>query len=212
MNLIYNKDEILVYELAFIAESDFLQAEQQLPNFPPRLQEKIKKYPHRLDRCLRIGGKWLLQQIIEDLGLGQQFSLEQLQYTSNNKSHFANQLYFSIGHSGHTVVTAASIHQQLGIDIEEIKPIQLIDYISYLSDKELYFLQKSVRPVHDFYTIWTKKEALAKLIGMGITFNFKEFTVLQNEVQINASTIRFEEIHANPNYKIMLAYKVVNGL
>jgi len=212
MNLIYNKDEIRVYELALITESDFLQVEQQLPSFPFSVQEKIKKYHLRLDKCLRIGGKWLLQQIIKDFGLGHQFGLEQLQYTLDNKSHFGDQLFFSIGHSGHTVVTAASIHRQLGIDIEEIKPIQLIDYISYLSDEELFFLQKSMRPVHDFYTIWTKKEALAKLLGMGIAFNFKEFTVLQNEVQINAHTILFEEIHANPNYKIMLAYRVTNGL
>ena len=210
MNLIYNKEDIRVLELSFIDEDDFLKAELQLPNFPFELQDKISKYSQRLDRCLRIGGKWMLQQLIKDFDLSHQLGLDQLQYSSENKSFFTSQLFFSIAHAGNRVVTAASIHQRLGIDMEEIKAIQLTDYIAYLTHEELLFLQKSLRPVNDFYTLWTKKEALAKLMGMGIEFNYKETSVINNTTKIGSMAIQFEEISTQPNYKIMLAHDILN--
>lgn len=207
MNLIYHQKGIRILEHTLMEENDFTQVEQQLTYLPTELQEKINKYSNRIDRCLRIGGKRMLQQLIEDFGMHHLLGLEQLAYTAENKSHLGNRLFFSMAHSGKNVITAASIDHRLGIDIEEIRPIQLIDYISYLSDEELFFLQRSIRPVNDFYVIWTKKEALSKLLGLGITMNFKEITVLDKEVQMNTHSIRFEEIHSNPNYKIMLAYQ-----
>ncbi len=87
---------------------------------------------------------------------------------------------FNISHSGNTVVCAVS-DSPVGIDVEEIRPIDLCIAKRICTDDDLEYLFGHT-PVdedfvetsdHDllvrFFKIWTAKEAYFKCLGTGIT-------------------------------------------
>lgn len=92
---------------------------------------------------------------------------------------------FNISHSGDMVVCAVD-DNPVGIDIEQIRPIDLSISKRICTDKELLYLFGHAPAEHDFkytnnaetlsrfFELWTYKEAYGKFIGNGIS-NPKSF-------------------------------------
>lgn len=92
---------------------------------------------------------------------------------------------FNISHSGDTVVCAVD-DNPVGIDIEQIRPIDLSISKRICTDKELLYLfghapaeydfkyTNSAETLSRFFELWTYKEAYGKFIGNGIS-NPKSF-------------------------------------
>lgn len=86
---------------------------------------------------------------------------------------------FNISHSGDIVVCAVG-NSPVGIDVEEIRPIDLKVAKRICSNNELVYLFGHIPTDQDFvyttdkeiltrfFEIWTKKEAYAKWVGTGI--------------------------------------------
>ncbi|MGE7878509.1 4'-phosphopantetheinyl transferase family protein [Peribacillus muralis] len=65
------------------------------------------------------------------------------------------------------------------MDIEEVRPVDLNLFSSFLSLEELINL-KSISPVHQldyFYDIWTLKESYTKALGLGLTLPLKQYSI-----------------------------------
>jgi 4'-phosphopantetheinyl transferase len=79
---------------------------------------------------------------------------------------------FSISHSGDLVVAAFAVEAPVGIDVERLDNSLQVDQLTrlVLSDSETQAL--AARPPeerqHDFFTWWTRKEAIAKAAGTGL--------------------------------------------
>jgi 4'-phosphopantetheinyl transferase len=89
-------------------------------------------------------------------------------------------LNFNISHSENILALAVSFDCELGIDIEVVK--HDIDFFSIAKmhfDKKSFELLCAVSPpraAHFFYRLWTRKEALTKMYGVGITAeSYNEF-------------------------------------
>jgi 4'-phosphopantetheinyl transferase len=106
-------------------------------------------------------------------------------------------LKFNYSHSGDYIIYAFTTDNEIGVDIEEIKDISEIDELSrtHFSDEELsiYFeLENPDEKKQLFYKIWTRKEALLKAEGSGITIDLKSLTVLTtNEKKSNQIKVKF---------------------
>ena len=87
--------------------------------------------------------------------------------------------HFNISHCKNAVCCVLS-QEEVGVDIEEIKEYKegLAAYIS--NDEELLSLHNSDNKADDFYKLWTKKEAVFKLLGSGITNDIKNVLVNNN--------------------------------
>lgn len=90
-------------------------------------------------------------------------------------------LNFNVSHSGDLAVIAFLYANELGVDVEEIQPIPDMLLISekYFSPKEnqgLKELPKDQQP-WGFFRCWTRKEAYAKAIGLGMSTPFNDFSV-----------------------------------
>jgi 4'-phosphopantetheinyl transferase len=74
--------------------------------------------------------------------------------------------------------------KEVGIDIEEIKEYKesLAEYIC--NEQELNLLHCSDNQADEFYKLWTRKEAVFKKLGSGITKDIKN--VLNNNVVIDS--------------------------
>lgn len=107
-------------------------------------------------------------------------------YNEHGKPYFEGRddLFFSISHCGSAVAVAVD-DEEVGVDIEEVKRYKerMVNYvlnedeINEIKDKEITDKRES------FIDIWTKKEAVFKLLGTGITHEIKD--ILKNNSGIN---------------------------
>ena len=101
-------------------------------------------------------------------------------YNDHGKPFFEGRddLFFSISHCKSAVAVAID-DKEVGIDIEEISRYKesLVEYT--MNEEEKRFADKKDK----FMEIWTKKEAVFKLLGTGITHEIKD--VLKNHKDVN---------------------------
>ncbi|WP_146548499.1 4'-phosphopantetheinyl transferase family protein [Rummeliibacillus suwonensis] len=79
---------------------------------------------------------------------------------------------FNISHSGHWIVLAIS-DKKIGIDIEEILPINLDDLVPFIFDDDQvrYFWENGQEPreqLKAFYSKWVQIESYLKMVGTGL--------------------------------------------
>ena len=100
----------------------------------------------------------------------------------NKKPQLADRaVRFNLTHSGDWAALAVSHEAEVGIDIEEIRAVEPELPRRYFSAQEQADLS-SLLPTHDlwlasFFRCWTRKEALLKATGAGITLPLDAFTV-----------------------------------
>lgn len=80
---------------------------------------------------------------------------------------------FNITHSGDWVACAIDSND-IGIDIEQIKDINVTDFEEILSPKEINYIDEKLER---FYQIWTLKESYIKALGVGVYKDLSSFTV-----------------------------------
>jgi len=89
-----------------------------------------------------------------------------------NLKNFKN-IEFNITHSGDWVACAID-SGDIGIDIEQIKNINITDFSEILSTKETAYINGKLE---NFYQIWTLKESYIKALGVGVYKDLSSFTV-----------------------------------
>jgi len=95
-----------------------------------------------------------------------------LVYGMNGKPRLADEaMRFSVSHSGEVALFAFSKAREVGVDIEALRPIDCADAIAahILSQREQRAYGAARDKVAAFLRFWTRKEALAKAIGDGLS-------------------------------------------
>lgn len=122
-----------------------------------------------------------------------------------------NPIYFNLAHSGNYLVIALNKTNEIGIDIEQPKE-RIPDLVNiatrYFTKEEGAKIQAAApaRQVEIFYEIWTKKEAVLKAIGTGISGGLDTFNALEckEDQRINLAINQQE-------YALYLNYWKLNG-
>ena len=85
---------------------------------------------------------------------------------------------FSLSHTSRLGALAVSANDELGLDIEEIRPIEreVARSLSEREQKELAAMQAN-EWLLAFYHCWTRKEAILKAEGVGLSLNLDTFDV-----------------------------------
>lgn len=95
-----------------------------------------------------------------------------LVYGKNGKPRLVDEtLRFSVSHCGEVALFAFSRRGDVGVDIEAMRPIRSLDAIAahILSRRELRAYAAARDKVLAFLRFWTRKEALAKGLGEGLS-------------------------------------------
>lgn len=94
-------------------------------------------------------------------------------------------LQFNLSHSSELALYAITLNQAIGVDIEKVQP----DYNQgtakrYFSLKEYNALMQlpSEERITGFYRIWSRKEALLKATGKGLTLPLSSFSVAAHDI------------------------------
>ncbi len=92
-------------------------------------------------------------------------------YLSDKDKPLSPNIYFNISHSKGVVILAVSKDNDVGVDIEYIRPLE-DKFKQYVCNEDEYLFSKNND--ERFYEIWTNKESLLKCLGSGITSKLKE--------------------------------------
>ena len=105
-------------------------------------------------------------------------------YNEHGKPYFegVDDLFFSISHCGSAVAVAID-DEEVGIDIEEVSRYRehLVNYV--LNEEEKDKMDKEDKK-GIFIEIWTKKEAVFKLLGTGITHEIKDILKKNSDINV----------------------------
>ena len=182
----------------------------KLLTLPLPLQQKITAYKNPWDRILQLSSKLLLRELIHQFGLDKKIGLDNILLSKNNKPYFNNALYFSTARSGKIVVCAACTIGDVGIDIEEIKPIDVSIYEGYFTTDEWKEINTGDNTMNKFFNAWTRKEAVLKATGNGIHENFTSLEVLKNTVSFKNINYYLQEIPVAEGYVCHVASTIPN--
>ena len=137
-----------------------------------RLAQALR-FRHILGRKLNAAAYLLLRQ-----GLSVEYGITEspeLGYNEHGKPFVIGhpEVHFNLSHCRIAVVCALSSHP-VGVDVEHIRPLNesLVRYT--MNDGEVAEIMSSAHPDVAFTCLWTKKEALLKLLGTGISGKVKD--------------------------------------
>jgi len=137
---------------------------------PAEIQAAIACYQRRQDRQAVLLGKVLLLRALRQWfpQSGRQ-KFAALATAPQGKPFVASGPEFNLSHAGQWVVLAMSPGNCLGIDIEEIREIELEDFAFSLPEvaewEQNYGKDQAIRL---FFDCWTQKEAVLKASGQGL--------------------------------------------
>lgn len=112
------------------------------------------------------------------------------QYTKYKKPHLLHPSYsnlqFNLAHSHDLIVYALTLDHAIGIDIEKIQDHYNHDvvkrFFSAQENNELTLLSAQDK-ITGFYRIWSRKEALIKATGRGLSIPLSSFSVAAKDIQ-----------------------------
>jgi 4'-phosphopantetheinyl transferase len=142
-----------------------------LSELPEDKQKQVKRLRQPLDQYLSLAGLQLLKHSISDFSC-KPFALNQLQYPDKGKPFIPGEIDFNISHSGEMVCCVVSDSVKVGIDIELQRQVYPGTIKKILSGNEEY--DKQDNTLQDFFSVWTRKEAIVKAANAGSVYNLHE--------------------------------------
>lgn len=170
----------------------------------PEELQKAERFLHQQDRQRYIVRKHVLRLL-----LAQFLSLSPLeidfQLTANKKPSVQG-IQFNVSHSKNCVLIVIA-SSPAGVDIEYIDPLFQFEEMMELcfNREEEEFVRKSPHPLINFYTLWTRKEAILKATGEGLTDDIPGVPTLPVLQRRNGQQYTVQSYQTADNYLISTA-------
>jgi len=167
------------------------------------IREKVLLYNRWEDRHASLFGKLLLAKGLQDLGMDT--DLKALQYDQQARPYINNIIDFNISHSGYYVTCVFSTTGRVGVDLEEIKDIEVADFKSQFSENEWRQIKSFTDPLKGFYYYWTLKEAVVKADGMGLSVPLWEVVINKDTASIGRQLWYTRHVDFKDDYILHIA-------
>lgn len=180
---------------------------------PISRQEKAKRYRNDIDYKACI-----LTYLLLRLGLQREYQYyKQLTFNLNiyEKPYLVEypHIYFNFSHCIKGVVCAIA-EEEIGVDIQEVAPIDYFILNDVCSEHEIIQLCNSSNVPNTFSKIWTLKESFLKYKGIGLTNNIVnlDFSLYLSKHSFKAYNSCFDTFNF-PHYNLSICSKMhVNKL
>ncbi|MDO6434635.1 4'-phosphopantetheinyl transferase superfamily protein [Flavitalea sp. BT771] len=151
-----------------------------IAGLPPEISAKARRFRRWQDAHGCLLGKLLLTTALK-VG-GWPADLRHLQYTDYGRPFLSGGPDFNISHSGHRVVCILATEGGVGIDLEEIKDLNIEDFKGQFSADEWATITGAPHPLKAFYHFWTAKECLSKADGRGLNLPLAGLRIEENRI------------------------------
>jgi 4'-phosphopantetheinyl transferase len=150
-------------------------------------QQRAARFHFKRDRRRFIVGRGVLRLIL-GYYLGLSPGRVQFSYGAWGKPALAEtfgraeeQLFFNLAHSGEMAVYAMLHNQEIGVDVEQIRPMPDLEQIAlrfFAVQEQAALLRLPAGQRQDaFFNCWTRKEAYIKALGVGLAQPLDQFCV-----------------------------------
>jgi 4'-phosphopantetheinyl transferase len=193
---------ILYTQIEEVSEKKFHTV---LREFGKLFYDKTVRYSQEKDRYLSLAGRLLLREALKTICNKAINFEEEITISANGKPVLSDHS-FNISHSENYAVCAISKECNLGVDIEfkdETIDLQLMDYVC--TDNERSRLRDSATPLMSFYKIWTRKEAVLKAAGRGLSADPKIFDATEPVVEFEGQNWHVKDFSFPENYHTAIA-------
>lgn len=143
------------------------EIQRLLPLVSEQRKEEALRYKHLFGQFACLKSYVMLRELLEEMGLSHPFVFEKNKHGKPFLRDYP-EVFFNLSHCKNGIAVAVS-DAPIGIDIESYRKVSdsLIRYT--MNEEECQLIFGSDDPVRFFTEYWTKKEAVFKLRGTGIT-------------------------------------------
>lgn len=170
-------------------------AQNWLARLGPARRERARSYKNEGDFLRCLAGGLLMQKAL---------GTDDVAIEENGKPYLPDGPHFSLSHSGSWAVLAVS-DAPLGVDVEKAGGRNWRRLMGRLHPREIEALRLCAEPEALFYRIWTRKESYVKMLGRGLSMDFRAFCVYDEtgEARIHAAPpVFFHEYADLPGYAL----------
>jgi 4'-phosphopantetheinyl transferase len=179
--------------------------EHSSQSFPQKLEQSIRRYRRPRDKYARILSKWLLLKALV-AGGHEGASLDHLRMDSFGRPSMEGcRLDFNLSHSGDYVVCAVAAQGRVGIDVEQLREIQLGDFQDILAPSACKRIRSATSRQQAFFREWTRLEAVLKADGRGLQAAAKAVDCGGSTAVLNGKEWHLHEIALDPEYACHVA-------
>ena len=169
-------------------------------------KKKLNNLVKEQDKELLILSRYLLNKLLIN---NYNISYKDLNiYHNKDLKPLSDKIYFNISHKN--IYTAVCISKnKIGIDIEEIKEVDLNITNQFCTPKEKQYINNSKDKYKSLFTIFSLKEAYFKMLGTNLN-NIKniEFNIHNNKITCNSKlNLDIKLIYNINNYVIAIIEK-----
>jgi 4'-phosphopantetheinyl transferase len=187
-----------IYFTRITEQINFKQFEKYLNILPSKEQSRILRYRSWGDQLRCLMG---ISLIVHFVFKGDISLLKTLIYNYFGKPYTVGNSFFNISHAGDFVIIAVSEEFEMGIDVEEIMPITLLDFKLNMTEFEWKRISSCLENQdEEFYRYWTQKEAVIKAVGKGLSIPLESFEIIELKTVIAENSYYLKELDINKNY------------
>lgn len=191
---------ISIYYTHFTQPLPAHQFQSYLQTLPIDLKQKVQRYIRWQDQHASLFARLLLQQALQSY----QLDLTKLQYTEYQRPFVCDEIDFNLAHSGEYVLCAITENARLGLDIEQIRPVELQHFQSIFTANQWHRLNQQT-DFQLFFKLWTQKESIIKADGRGLNVRLNTIEVTNQQVQLQQTWFLHEISDFLPHYASHLA-------
>jgi len=159
--------------------------QNELFNLMPQNIKSVLGKKNSPKRMLSLLGWQLLAE-----NLPNEVLLSEVQFEEKGKPFIPNSnIYFNISNTKGIVVLAMH-NKPIGIDVERLREPKEVIYSRVFCSEEVRFIKCS----EDFTRLWTRKEAVVKLFGGGLSMGLNSFSVLCDEFDVFGQRVKIEPV------------------
>lgn len=177
--------------------------EKALSSLPDAsFQRSVLRYQNRNHQWISLLSRQLLIQGFIKLGV--HFGkTTKWSVTDNGRPYIQNFPDFNISHSGEIAICAIGLDdERVGIDIQKEKPIKDRHLQQVMTNRELAWVAGSQDRAAK---LWSRKEAVSKLLGLGMRVNFRSIETLSDSVQFEGKVYHLVNVPTPVGYQCTLA-------
>lgn len=202
-------NSVRLYYIKHQGENDLAQigantVENWLQQLSEQKRSSVLRLVHMKNRLTTLLGLQLLDSCAQIDGV-KDFNLNDVQYPETGKPFWKhdNVFYdFNISHSGNFIVVAASASLKVGVDVEEIRELNRLNFKMVLSEDELEKIQQTPT---SFFELWSKKEAVVKAADTAGLARMRDVKLNQEIAVLDETQWYLKNINLDANYAINLA-------
>ncbi|MBM4314623.1 MAG: 4'-phosphopantetheinyl transferase superfamily protein [Deltaproteobacteria bacterium] len=177
--------------------------ELHLEKMPGAIRMRISRYSRWEDRQAGLFGKLLLAEGLRRCGYPAH--LDNLVWDASGRPFLDGDLDLNISHSGDYAVCALGWAARLGVDIEKVRPIDVADFRTQMSQGQWEAIMTAENRIDTFFRFWTQKEAVTKADGRGIAIPLEGIVLDGGKAFLDAAAWDVREVVIADGYRCHLA-------